>query len=122
MSMFTHKKYRKNPELIARAKLLSSIMFAYVLGAVFSGLVYYSLEFRVFYIISLCLLVVIGYDFYKINIRHFKTNYRYAKIYKKPNMMAYLYDKIHGIPEVPTISATQKRNGNSKLVLDEKMI
>ena len=122
MSMFTHKKYRKNPELIARAKLLSSIMFAYVLGAVFSGLVYYSLEFRVFYIISLCLLVVIGYDFYKINIRHFKTNYRYTKIYKKPNLMATLYDKIHGIPEVPAVSVPQKRTGKSKLVLDEKML
>ncbi len=47
-SMFTHKKYRKNPELIARAKVLLSIMIAYVAGAVFSGLTYYYLEFRVF--------------------------------------------------------------------------
>ncbi|MBT2621404.1 MULTISPECIES: YoaK family protein [Chryseobacterium] len=96
LSMFTHKKYRRNPELIARAKLLSSIMVAYVLGAVFSGLTYYYLEFRVFYVISVCLLVVIGYDFYKINIRHFHTRYRYSKIYKKPSVLANLYDKIHG--------------------------
>lgn len=99
VSMFTHKKYRKNPELIARAKLLSSIMLAYVLGAVFSGLTYYYLEFRVFYVISVCLLIVIGYDFYTINIRHFNTRYRYNKIYKKPSLLANLYDKIHGKPK-----------------------
>ena len=98
-SMFTQKKYRKNPELTARAKLLVSIMLAYVLGAVFSGLTYYYLEFRVFYVISLCLLVVIGYDAYKIHVRHFNTKYRYSKIYKRPNLLAYLYDKIHGIPK-----------------------
>ncbi|MDV3709993.1 DUF1275 family protein [Elizabethkingia anophelis] len=98
-SMFTHKKYRKNPELIARAKVLLSIMIAYVAGAVFSGLTYYYLEFRVFYVISLCLLVVIGYDAYKIHLRHFNTRYRHSRIYRKPTILAYLYDKIHGIPK-----------------------
>lgn len=116
MSMFTHKKYRKNPELIARAKLLSSILFSYVLGAVFSGFTYYYLEFSVFYVISVCLLVVIGYDFYKINLRHFKTNYRYAKIYNKPNFMAFMYEKIHGTSE-----AKEDKKEKSKLVLEEKM-
>ncbi|MFC3160066.1 YoaK family protein [Chryseobacterium arachidis] len=33
-SMFTQKKFRKNGELVGRAKLLMSIMFSYVLGAV----------------------------------------------------------------------------------------
>jgi uncharacterized membrane protein YoaK (UPF0700 family) len=99
-SMFTQKKFRKNGELVARAKLLMSIMFAYVLGAVFSGLTYYYLEFRVFYVISFCLLVVIGYDAYKIHLRHFNTQYRYSKIYKKPNFLAFLYDKIHGTSEI----------------------
>ncbi|MBO6185559.1 MAG: DUF1275 domain-containing protein [Chryseobacterium sp.] len=119
MSMFTHKKYRKNPELIARAKLLSSVMLAYVMGAVFSGLTYYYLEFSVFYVISLCLVVVIGYDLYKIHLRHFYTSYRYSKIYKKPNMMAYLYDRIHGSAEVVV---KQKRPEKSKLILEEKMM
>lgn len=109
-SMFTHKKYRKNPELIGRAKLLMSIMLAYVLGAVFSGLTYYYLEFRVFYVISLCLLVVIGYDSYKIHLRHFNTRYRYSRIYKKPTLLAYLYDKIHGIP---------KRKEKRKFILED---
>ncbi|ASW75399.1 hypothetical protein IQ37_02425 [Chryseobacterium piperi] len=115
VSMFTHKKYRRNPELIARAKLLSSIMFAYVLGAVFSGLTYYYLEFRVFYVISFCLLIVIGYDFYKIHVRHFKTQYRYSKIYKKPTVLAYLYEKIHGEPKKE--KTKEKRN----LVFETKM-
>ncbi|MFY1048053.1 YoaK family protein [Chryseobacterium sp. GP-SGM7] len=116
MSMFTHKKYRKNPELIARAKLLSSVMLAYVTGAVFSGLTYYYLEFSVFYVISLCLVVVIGYDFYKIHLRHFYTNYRYTKIYHKPNLMSVLYDKIHGSSEV---AVKQNKPEKSKLVLEE---
>ncbi len=114
-SMFTKKEFRKNGELVARAKLLMSIMVSYVLGAVFSGLTYYYLEFRVFYVISLCLLVVIGYDAYKIHVRHFNTRYRYSKIYKKPNMIASLYHKIHGIPEIKMPEKQKKR----KLVFDE---
>lgn len=109
VSMFTQKRFRKNPELIARAKLLSSIMAAYVLGAVFSGLTYYNLEFRVFYVISFCLLVVIGYDFYKINLRHFQTEYRYYKIYHKPTLIAFLYYKIHNKEEKRTTSRTTSK-------------
>ncbi len=110
VSMFTQKKYRKNGELIGRAKLLMSIMVAYVLGAVFSGLTYYYLEFRVFYVISVCLMIVIGYDAYKIHVRHFNTKYRYNRIYKKPNLLAYLYEKIHGVP---------KTNKKRKLVFED---
>ncbi|CAA7389196.1 hypothetical protein CHRY9393_02111 [Chryseobacterium fistulae] len=113
-SMFTQKKFRKNGELIGRAKLLSSIMVSYVLGAIFSGLTYYYLEFKVFYIISLCLLIVIGYDAYKIHVRHFNTKYRYIRIYKKFNLLAYLYDKVHGIPEIK-----EKREKKRTLVFDE---
>ncbi|MCU7614590.1 DUF1275 domain-containing protein [Chryseobacterium sp. GMJ5] len=118
-SMFMQKEYRKNPELIGRAKLLMSIMTAYIAGAVFSGLTYYYLEFSVFYVISLCLMVVIGYDFYTIHIRHFKTKYRYTKIYNRPNLMAYLYDKIHGTAEIMEKESGKRK---SKLVLDEKMM
>ncbi|WP_419494373.1 YoaK family protein [Chryseobacterium bernardetii] len=110
VSMFTQKKYRKNGELIGRAKLLMSIMVAYVLGAVFSGLTYYYLEFRVFYVISVCLMIVIGYDAYKIHVRHFNTKYRYNRIYKKPNLLAYLYEKIYGVP---------KSKKNRKLVFED---
>ncbi|MFC3160067.1 hypothetical protein ACFOEQ_17695 [Chryseobacterium arachidis] len=60
-------------------------------------------------------MVVIGYDAYKIHIRHFNTQYRYSKIYKKPNLVSFLYDKIHGIPEVKEPTRGKKR----KLVFDE---
>ena len=116
-SMFTQKKFRKSPELMGKAKLLLSIMTAYVLGAIFSGLTYYSLEFRVFYVISVCLLVVIGYDFYKINIRHFQTEYRYYKIYHKPTFIAFLYYKIHNKDEKRTVS---RPNTNAKLAFSDK--
>ncbi len=116
-SMFTQKKFRKNPELTARAKLLLSIMLAYVLGAVFSGLTYYHLEFRVFYIISICLLVVIGYDFYKINLRHFHTEYRYYKIYHKPTFIAVLYYKIHNKNDKRTVGRPAT---NPKLAFSNK--
>lgn len=116
-SMFTQKKFRKNKELMGKAKLLLSIMTAYVLGAIFSGLTYYHLEFRVFYVISLCLLVVIGYDSYKINLRHFQTEYRYYKIYQKPTLIAFLYYKIHSKKERRTIS---RPNTNAKLAFNNK--
>ena len=116
-SMFTQKKFRKSPELMGKAKLLLSIMTAYVLGAIFSGLTYYSLEFRVFYVISVCLLVVIGYDFYKINVRHFQTEYRYYKIYHKPTFIAFLYYKIHNKDEKRTVS---RPNTNAKLAFSDK--
>uniref|UniRef100_A0AAU6WQD3 Uncharacterized protein n=1 Tax=Chryseobacterium endophyticum TaxID=1854762 RepID=A0AAU6WQD3_9FLAO len=68
-----------------------------------------------FYVISACLMVVIGYDAYKIHIRHFNTKYRYSKIYNKPNPIADLYHKIHGIPEIKVPERQKKR----KLVFDE---
>ncbi len=116
-SMFTQKRFRKNPELTARAKLLMSIMTAYVSGAVFSGLTYYHLEFRVFYVISLCLLVVIVYDFYKINLRHFYTQYRYYKIYHKPTFIAAMYYRIHSKDDKRTMS---RPNTNAKLAFESK--
>lgn len=107
-SMFTQKEYRKNPALIGRAKLLLSIMIAYIAGAVFSGLTYYHLEFTVFYIICFCLLIVIGYDFYKINIRHFQTQYRYHRIYNKPTILAVIYFKFY-----------EKRKPKTKLAFED---
>ena len=107
-SMFTQKEYRKNPALIGRAKLLLSIMIAYIAGAVFSGLTYYHLEFTVFYIICFCLLIVIGYDFYKINIRHFQTQYRYHRIYNKPTILAVIYFKFY-----------EKRKQKTKLAFED---
>jgi len=99
-SMFTQRKYRKNKALVGRAKVLLVIVFTYVLGAVFAGITYYYLKFNVFYVICLCLLVVVFYDFYKIYARHFNTNFRYHKIYGKSDpfviiLIKYQDSKIH---------------------------
>jgi len=67
-SMFTKKEFRKNKELTGRAKLLISIMLAYVVGAVFSGFVYKYIEFKVFFVVSSFLVIIIFYDFYKLRL------------------------------------------------------
>ncbi len=70
-SMFTKSEFRKNKELVARAKLLSSIAVGYVAGAISSGFIYFVIGFKVFYIVSSFLLVVILYDFYKLRFIDF---------------------------------------------------
>jgi uncharacterized membrane protein YoaK (UPF0700 family) len=67
-SMFTKKEYRINPDLRGRAKLLSSITVSYLLGAVLAGFVYMQMGFKVFYVVSLFLVVVIMYDISKLRI------------------------------------------------------
>jgi len=74
-SMFTKKKYREHPELIAKAKLLGTITVSYLFGAVVSGLLYKSLEFKVLYVVSAFLVIIISYDWYKISLLNYlKTN------------------------------------------------
>lgn len=70
-SMFTHKQFRKNKELVGKAKLLLSIATSYLLGAIFAGVTYFRLEFKMFYIICAFLLLVVFYDFYKIRISRY---------------------------------------------------
>jgi uncharacterized membrane protein YoaK (UPF0700 family) len=67
-SLFTKKEYRLNKELVGKAKLLLSICFSYLAGAVFAGFVYFYMGFAVFYVVSLFLVVVILYDFYKLSV------------------------------------------------------
>ena len=95
-SMFTHKNTEKSGAYCQSESIVkhydclcsrSCILRTYLL---LSGV-------QSFYVISLCLLVVIGYDAYKIHLRHFNTRYRHSRIYRKPTILAYLYDKIHGI-------------------------
>lgn len=70
-SMFTKQEFRENPALRGRAWLLSSIMAAYVFGAVIAGVMYFHIGFKLFYVVSLFLVVVVLYDAYKIRVvRH----------------------------------------------------
>ncbi|MFN3641091.1 MAG: YoaK family protein, partial [Flavobacterium sp.] len=84
-SMFTKKEYRTNPELKGKAKLLSAIAVSYLAGAIISGFVYFQVGFKVFYIVSLFLLVVISYDFYKIRLTRFLVLKKISKNEKKVN-------------------------------------
>lgn len=73
-SMFTKQEYRLNHALKQRAWLLASIMVAYVVGAIVAGITYFHIEFKLFYVVSLFLLVVIGYDAYKISVLRYQWN------------------------------------------------
>lgn len=70
-SMFTKKQYRSNKELTGKAKLLLSIAAAYLAGAIFAGMAYFHMEFKMFYIVCTFLVVVIVYDVYKIRLMRF---------------------------------------------------
>lgn len=66
LSMSTHREYRDNPEIKNKAKLLLSIFLSYVIGAFIASVAYSFVKFKVFYVVSLFLFVVILYDLYKI--------------------------------------------------------
>ncbi|SEK38606.1 YoaK family protein [Parapedobacter koreensis] len=73
-SMFTKEEFRSNPVLKGRAWLLGSIMLSYVAGAIVAGIAYFHIGFKLFYVISLFLVVVIGYDAYKIRLVRYHWN------------------------------------------------
>ncbi|MCL9805957.1 DUF1275 domain-containing protein [Flavobacterium amniphilum] len=68
-SMFTKKEFRNNKNLKQRAKLLSSITVFYLIGAVLAGFTYVYLGFKMFYLVSLVLAVIIVYDLYKLRLK-----------------------------------------------------
>ena len=68
LSMFTKKELRENREMKDRALLTFSITGAYLSGAIVAGLIYKSVQFRLFYIVSLFLFVVIIYDFFAVRV------------------------------------------------------
>jgi uncharacterized membrane protein YoaK (UPF0700 family) len=65
-SMFTQKEYRQNAELVGKAKLLSAVAVSYLSAGVLSALLYTHLQFRVFYVVSCVIVVVILYDYSKL--------------------------------------------------------
>jgi len=71
-SMFTKREYWANPALRGRAWLLLCIATSYVAGGIVAGITYFHLGFKLFYIISLFLIIVIGYDAYKISVLRYQ--------------------------------------------------
>jgi uncharacterized membrane protein YoaK (UPF0700 family) len=83
-SMFTKKEFRENKELRGKAILLLSIAGSYLAGAVIAGFIYFHIEFKIFYLVSAFLVVVIAYDFSKIKITRYLTSSSNEKALKKP--------------------------------------
>jgi uncharacterized membrane protein YoaK (UPF0700 family) len=75
-SMFTKREFRQNQEMIDKAKLIVSITLSYVTGAILAGLVYKHVQFRLFYIVSGFLVVVIAYDLYTLKFLRYIQQFR----------------------------------------------
>lgn len=67
-AMFTKKEFRNNAELRGRAKLSAALVFAYFLGGLCGGFFAIRIGFKAFYLVSMFLLAVALYDFYKLRI------------------------------------------------------
>lgn len=70
-SMFTKKEFRQNTMLREKASLLLYIVVFYLIGALVAGFTYSFLGFRVFYLVSIVLSVIIVYDLSKLRIKLF---------------------------------------------------
>lgn len=75
-SMFTKKTFRNNPELRDKAKLIVSITASYVGGAIVAGCIYKYVQFQLFYIVSVFLVVVLAYDLYTLKFLRYLANWR----------------------------------------------
>lgn len=65
-SMFTKREYRQSSQLRGKLKIQLAIMLSYLMGGISAGYIYLTISYNVFYIVCLFLLVVIGYDYYKL--------------------------------------------------------
>ncbi|CAN5471146.1 hypothetical protein BH23BAC1_BH23BAC1_20540 [soil metagenome] len=102
-AMFTQKQYRMNENLVGKAKLLVSITLSYVLGAVFAGYVYFYMGFGVFYVVSIFLVVVILYDFYKISVL------KYLKRTRQNRRMAISQNNEHSKIKYPRVAEKKEK-------------
>lgn len=71
-SMFTKAEFRRNKELVGKAKLLIAIFASYLSGALIAGFVYFEIKFQVFYFVCMVLLIVLVYDYSKLRIKTLK--------------------------------------------------
>lgn len=88
-SMFTKAEYRNNPALVDKAKLLLSIAISYVTGAVIAGFTYMYLGFKMFYVVSFILVVIIFYDMSRIRIKKY-LKYKRAANFTLENVKGYI--------------------------------
>jgi len=63
---FVKIENRQNPELVNKAKLLMTIMMSYMAGGISTGFMFMHIQSKVLFIACIVLLVVVGYDLYKL--------------------------------------------------------
>lgn len=68
LSLLTKRENREKKEIIDKFKLLYSILLSYMFGAVVAGLITIKFQFQVFFYVSLSILVVIFYDYFKTKL------------------------------------------------------
>lgn len=78
-SMITLKRFRKKQQIRGKLKLQLAIMFSYMAGGVSAGYIYITIQYNVFYIVCLFLILVLVYDYSKLRVQRF--------IYKRPIAM-----------------------------------
>ncbi len=71
LAMFTKKTYRENKKLTDKAQLLVTIASAYVLGGIFSGILYLNIQFMVFLVVCFVILIILVYDYSKLKVTRF---------------------------------------------------
>jgi uncharacterized membrane protein YoaK (UPF0700 family) len=111
-SMFTKAKFRNNPELVGRAKLLLVIMFSYLAGATIAGVAYFRMEFKLFYVVSLLLLVVIAYDFSELRIKSMIAQSHFRQQRKMATEKASKLTNGSGFRSLPDVRAKVGRTEN----------
>ncbi|TRZ45273.1 YoaK family protein [Robertkochia solimangrovi] len=75
-SMYTKRRYRENPHLVAKGKILLSIVASYLSGGIIAGIIYLKIEFLVFYVVCGVIMVIIGYEYYKLKINKLMRSQR----------------------------------------------
>ena len=69
-SMLTKKEFRKDRKVIEKGQLLLTIMICYMIGGVFSGVIYYETKALTLYVVCLVLGLIILYDLSKLRIKN----------------------------------------------------
>ena len=83
-SMFIKNKFRKNQEIIDKAKLICTIFGSYLIGAVVASYFFNIIRFKIFFAACLVLVVVLVYDLSKVYLMRFKWKRQVAFNEKYP--------------------------------------
>ncbi|MGJ1420767.1 YoaK family protein [Sphingobacterium spiritivorum] len=89
VSMFAKRENRRNKALVQKFHLLLTILFAYIIGGLTSGLVYNYIGNKAFYVVCFVLLVIAFYDYYKLKMirYHYERRHRKREKLEARNLM-----------------------------------